>query len=557
MPVMSGAEALIEILKKEGVEYVFGIPGATELLFMDALEKSTGINYILGLNEIVSAGMAEGYARAAGKPGFLNLHTGPGMAAALPMLYNAHAGGVPLVITAGQQDTRLLQQDPHLSGDIVGMGKIFTKWSTEIHHAEDVPMIMRRAFKTAMQHPTGPVLVSLPQNVLEGEIDFQYRAESNVYSDVRPDEKALDKAVNIIKDVSNPVILVESGITRCNALEEVVKFAELTGSKVYQVWMSDVNFPVRHPQYLGDLDPSQESTKEILKDCDLFIGVGCPLFSPSFYNPVEVMPGNAKVIHIDEDPWELGKNMPVDCGIQGDIKVVLTELNKKLHDELSEDTIRNIENRKEETEKQKTKKTNNLEKQVEAEKNNIPVSVSRFMKEIDNLMTESTIVVDDCWSSSQMLRQLVNFSESGQFIRARKGGSIGWGLPGAMGVKLGAPGKKVIAICGDGSTAWSMQSLWTAAKYNIPVTFVITNNGVYRQVKLVRKKVLGEYDLTERHTGMDIDKPVINFKMLAESMGVRGVQVNEPGGLEHALKDAVDSDIPGLVEVFIENKPGS
>ncbi|MFC1841277.1 thiamine pyrophosphate-dependent enzyme, partial [Thermodesulfobacteriota bacterium] len=251
------------------------------------------------------------------------------------------------------------------------------------------------------------------------------------------------------------------------------------------------------------------------------------------------------------------KNMPVDCGIQGNIKVVLDELNKRLQNELSEDIRNSIEKRIEKIKDEKAVINEQLEKQIKDEKNNSPVAVSSIMKEIDNLMTENTVIVDDCWSSSQMLRQIVNFSKSGQFIRARKGGSIGWGLPGAMGIKLGAPHKRVIAVCGDGSTAWSMQSLWTAAKYNIPVTYVITNNGVYRQVKLVRKKVLGEYDLTERHTGMDIDKPVINFKMLAESMGVKGVQVDRPDELKHALEDAVNSDMPRLVEVFIENKPGN
>lgn len=555
MPKMKCAEALIEILKNESIEYVFGIPGATEVLFMDALEKHTDIEYILGLNEIVSAGMAEGYARATGKPGFLNLHTGPGMAAALPMLYNAHAGGVPLVITAGQQDTRLLLQDPHLSGDIVGMGKIYTKWSTEIHHVEDVPMIMRRAFKTAMQHPQGPVLVSLPQNLLEQELDFIQKAKSNIYRGLRPDKKALEESINIIKNANNPVIMVESGVTRCDALDETVRLAELTGSRVYQAWMSDVNFPVRHPQYLGDLDPSRPETKEILENSDLLIGIGCPLFSPSFYNPVEVLHENIKIIHIDENPWELGKNMPVECGIQGNIKVVLDELNNRLQNELTEDIKIVIEKRIEKIKDEKTVMNEQLENKIEGEKNNSPIAVSRLMKEIDNLMTENTVIVDDCWSSSQMLRQVVNFSKPGQFIRARKGGSIGWGLPGALGVKLGAPDKQVIALCGDGSTAWSMQSLWTAARYNIPVTYVITNNGVYRQVKLVRKQVLGEYDLTERHVGMDIDKPVINFKMLAESMGVKGAQIKEPNELEQALKDTVNSNRPGLVEIFIENNP--
>ena len=555
MPKIKGAEALIEIIKSEGVEYVFGIPGATEVRFMDALENTTGIKYILGLNEIVSAGMAEGYARASGKPGFLNLHTGPGVAGALAMLYNSQAGGVPLVVTAGQQDTRLLQHDPHLTGDIVGMGKLYCKWSTEVQHAEDIPMIMRRAFKMAVQHPQGPVLISLPQNIMNQDIKTEKRPKSHIYSGVRADTDALKKAFDLLKTAKYPVIMVESGVTRCNALDEVVKFAELTGSRVYQAWMSDVNFPVRHPLYMGDLDPSQPGTKEILKNADLLIGIGCSLFSPSFYNSVEILPANIKVMHIDENPWELGKNMATDCGIQGDIKAVLSDLNSILEKELPLKTIKNIEKRKEETGNQKACMNERLKKLIEAEKNNTPIAVSRLMKEIDNLFNDNTVIVDDCWSSSQMLRQVVNFSKAGQFIRARKGGSIGWGLPGAMGVSLGAPGKKVIAVCGDGSTAWSMQSLWTAARYNIPVTFVITNNGVYRQVKLVRRLVLGEYVLTEKHDGMDIDEPVINFKQLAESMGVKATQVTDPAKLGNALKAAVKDNKPRLIEVFIENKP--
>jgi benzoylformate decarboxylase len=551
---MNCAEALIEVLKHEGVEYVFGIPGATEVLFMDALENSAGIKYILGLNELVSAGMAEGYARASGKPGFLNLHTGPGVAGAMAMLYNSQAGGVPLVITAGQQDTRLLQYDPHLTGDIVGMGKLYSKWSTEVQHAEDIPMIMHRAFKMALQHPRGPVLVSLPQNLLNQQIEVSVGPKSSVLSGIRPDTKALESALDIIKAANHPVIMVESGITRCNALDEVVKFAELTGSRVYQAWMSDVNFPIRHPLYMGDLDPSQPGTKETLKDADLLIGVGCSLFSPSFFNPEAILPNHIKVIHIDENPWELGKNMATDCGIQGDIKAVLTDLNHTLENGLPEESKNRIEKRKGVIGSQKADKNKALEKLIEEEKNNRPIAVSRLMKEIDNLATENTVIVDDCWSSSQMLRQVVDFSKAGQFIRARKGGSIGWGLPGAMGVSLGAPDKKTVAICGDGSTAWSMQSLWTAARYNIPVTFVITNNGVYRQVKLVRKLVLGEYVLTEKHDGMDIDEPVINFKQLAESMGVEGTQVTEPEELGNALKEAITQKKPRLVEVFIENK---
>ena len=160
MPI-TGSQAVKEIFCREGVEYIFGIPGATEAFFMDALEDCPDIRYILGLHEVVAMGAAEGYARTSGKPGILNLHTGTGLGASLPLLSNAYNGGVPLIVTAGQQDTRLQAYDPHLAGDLVNMSHPFTKWSTEIHHVEDIPTIFRRAFKIATQPPTGPVFISL------------------------------------------------------------------------------------------------------------------------------------------------------------------------------------------------------------------------------------------------------------------------------------------------------------------------------------------------------------------------------------------------------------
>ncbi len=555
MSLTRGAFALIDILKKEGVKYVFGIPGATEILFMDALEREPDIQYILSLNEIVSAGMAEGYARATGKPAFLNLHTGPGVAAALPMLYNAQAGKVPMVITAGQQDTRLLQYEPHLSGDIVGMGKIYCKYSTEIIHTEDIPATIQRALKTAMQHPQGPVLVSLPQDVLAGEFQYEFAPGMPVHSAIRPDTNALSLALDLIEKAEHPVIFVESGIARCNALYEVVRFAELTGSRVYQGWMSDVNFPVRHPLYLGDLDPSNPEMKEKMKDADLLIGIGCPMFSQGFYNPEPVLPKGIRIIHIDEDPWEIGKNLPVDCGIQGDIRITLEELNAHVEKNLFEKIRDKVEKRISDIRAEKDNQVNSLNEQIERDKNNTPISVTRLMSEIGNILTPDTIIVDDCWSSSGMLRKILNLSGHKQFFRSRKGGSIGWGLSGALGVKLGLPDKKVIAVSGDGSAAWSMQSLWTAARYGIPVTFIIINNAAYRQVKIVRRQVLGDYPLTERHEDMEIDKPLIDFSALAQSMGVKSRQIRNPDKLAGILNDSVNSKGPELIEVFVENRP--
>jgi len=555
MAMTAGKKALIELLRSEGVEYVFGIPGATEILFMDALEEATDIQYILALHEVVCAGMAEGYARASGKVGFLNLHTGPGVAAALPMLYNAQLGGVPLVVTAGQNHTRLLQYDPHLSGDIVGTGKIYTKWSTEIFHAEDIPNTIQRAFKMALQPPTGPVLVSIPQNVLEQHFDFRYKPNTIVYPRLRPDRAGLGLALEILQEARRPVILVESGIARCEALDEVVQFAELTGSRVYQAWMSDVNFPVAHPQYLGDLDPTSPQAKGVLKDMDVLIGIGCPLFGQAFFNPEATLPPNIKVIHIDENPWEIGKNFPVDCGIQGDIKAVLAELNGSIENRIPSRVREEAKERAKEIAQEKSRLNDQLKIQIENEKDRVPISISRLMTEIRDSMTPDTVIVDECWSASGMLRQILNLTKHKTFFRSRKGGSIGWGLPAALGVKLGLPDKQVVVVSGDGSAAWSIQSLWTAARYRIPVTFVITNNATYRQVKIVRKRVLGDYPLDEKHEGMELDNPVMNFSMLAQSMGVKGEAVKRPEELSRTLKAAIGSREPRLVEVFVENRP--
>jgi benzoylformate decarboxylase len=554
MTQMTGQKAMMELLLQAGVEYVFGIPGATEILFMDALEKAPRINYILGLNEIVCAGMAEGYARASGKPGFLNLHTGPGLAAALGMLYNAQAGGVPLVVTVGQNHTRLLQYEPHLSGDIVGMGKLYTKWCTEIVHAQDIPAVMQRAFKMAMQPPTGPVLVSIPQNVLADPLECEIQPATVVYPQVRPDPEALRVAVAIIKQARRPFLLVESGVARSGALDEVVRLAEQIGARVYQSWMSDVNFPVNHPQYLGDLDPTSPAAKNILESADVLIGIGCPMFGQGFFNPDSTLPKGLKIVQIDDNPWEIGKNLPVACGIQADIRTALSELNQLLAETFSDSARQAANARAQEIGRLKQGIVERLEQQIAAERFNVPISIACLMDAIKSVADSDTLIVDDCWSSSAMLRQVLDLSRAGSFFRSRRGGSIGWGLPGALGVKLGQPGKKVIAVCGDGSAAWSMQSLWTAAHYRIPVTFVITNNATYRQVKLVRKMVLGDYPLSERHTGMELDDPVIDFCKLAGSMGVSGFKVTKPGELGQVLQNATRAAGPNLIEVLVENK---
>ncbi|MBW1764448.1 MAG: thiamine pyrophosphate-binding protein [Deltaproteobacteria bacterium] len=550
MTMMAGKEALMTLLKNEGVEYVFGIPGATEVLFMDALEKHPDMKYILGLQEVVVAGMAEGYSRVSGKPGFLNLHTGTGLGAAIPMLLNASQGGVPLVVTAGQQDNHLLLKDPHLAGDLVSTASLFAKWYAEITYAEEIPVAIQRAFKMAMQPPTGPVFLSLPQNILDQDIDFDYLPSGPFFNELRPDLKAVNKAAECLTNCRAPVIFVESGVTRSKALAEVVNLAELIGARVTQPWMSDVNFPVQHPQYAGDTDFSNPQIRNMLESADVMIWIGCPQFSSPFQQPRHISLKNTTIIQIDDNPWEIGKNFPVDVGIQGNIKASLEELIALLGQNMSTEAMESARARIGEMTREHEGILETAKKQDQEEKDNVPISISRLMNELKDAVRPDTIIVDDCWSSSGALRSTLDFAESGSFHRARRGGSIGWGLPGALGIKLAAPDRPVVAVSGDGSAMWSIQSLWTAAHYRIPVTFIITANATYRQVKLMRNIRLGG-EVDERHAGMELDDPVIDFCKLAESMGVRGDSVTQPDDLKKTLKAAFDSSEPRLIEVVV------
>ena len=278
------------------------------------------------------------------------------------------------------------------------------------------------------------------------------------------------------------------------------------------------------------------------------------MFDQGFYNPEWKPPQDIKFIQIDENPWEIGKNYPVDCGLQGDIKSTLLELNEAIEKNMPSGSADEIKLRVREISQEKSTLDDRLMKRVEEERNDVPISITRLMTEINEAMTSETVVVDDCWSSSALLRQICELTRPNSFFRSRKGGSIGWGLPGALGVQLGSPDNRVVAVSGDGSAAWSMQSLWTAARYQIPVTFLITNNATYRQVELVRKLVLGDYPLDEKHDGMELEGPVLDFCMLARSMGVHGVAVRKPEDLAPALKTALDSNEPNLIEVFVENR---
>jgi benzoylformate decarboxylase len=551
---MTGGQAVLEIFRREGVQYIFGMPGATEIFFMDALEDCPDIKYVLGLHEVVVAGMAEGYARTSGKVGVLNLHTGTGLSAALPMLSNAYQGGVPLVITAGQQDTRLLAYEPALAGELVRLAGPFTKWATEIIHAEDFPTVFRRAFKLATQPPTGPVFVSLPQNIVASNLNFEYVKGASAYTRVHPDLESIEVAAELLADARSPAIIVEDGVAKSGALAEVVRFAELIGARVYQCWMSDVNFPVDHTLYAGDLDLGSPATREILAKADVLVAIGTELFGLPVYLGESLMPPTTRLVHIDNNGRQIGKNFPVASGIEGDIKVAVADLTSALIRKMRPEKLEGAQVRARAIGEEKQKADKIFAEKMFREKEKVPISVTRLMQEVRDNLKVGTRIVDDCWSCSAILRRTLQFSEAKSYQRARGGGSIGWGLPGAVGVKLASPDRPVVCISGDGSAMWSIQSLWTAAHYDIPVTYIICANACYQQVRNMKALILKE-KAGGRYLGTYLEEPRNDFCKIAEGMGIQAQRVEKPEQLKSVLQRAFGSEKPNLVEVFMDSAP--
>ena len=273
MPMLA-KHAVMEQFLADGVKHVFGNPGSTELAFMDALQDYPQLEYVMGLHETVPLAMAEGYGRATDKPAVVNVHIAPGLANAMSMIYNAKKSGAPMVVTVGQQDTRFLATEPLLAGDLVEFAKPWVKWAAEIIRPEDVPMVLRRAFKVAGEPPWGPVVVSLPQNLMDGEVEEPITPTTHTSWSARPDPAATHRVARLLAGASNPLLLVGDHLAYNNAHGEVGALAEQAGATVMQATSRLWNFPTNHPLFVGPLG-FMGGMREGLAGHDVIVAIGC------------------------------------------------------------------------------------------------------------------------------------------------------------------------------------------------------------------------------------------------------------------------------------------
>jgi benzoylformate decarboxylase len=558
MTIMSGRKAIMDLFQAEGVAHIFGNPGTTELPFIDILQDYPDMTYILALQEGVALGIAHMYAIASGKTGVANLHVAPGLGNATGALYNAAKGHAPLVVTVGQQDGRMAVREPVLSHDLVSMAKPLTKWAIEIRTPEEIPVIVPRAFKLAQDPPKGPVLLSLPTDVLEGEAEFpEVRIGGPYHRATRPDPAGISAAVEILCQAENPMIICGDGVSASGALAEVAALADLIGAQVYDtMFTGDLNFPMSLPNYRGNLTADYQTIRPMLQSADAILTVGAEVFTEVFYTPGSPIPEGCRLIQLNCSSWEIGKNIPADVGLLADPKLALQDLTGALETAMDGDAKKKAGERRKTMAAQKEEEIVRHQKRAQSKWESVPISPARLMVGLKNCLPESTVFFNEGITASVDVTRALQPSAAGSYYSGA-GGGIGQALPGAIGLKLANPDRPVVAIVGDGSAMYTIQSLWTAAHHKIPVIYVIISNQSYRILKYNMnrfRRVLKIEPKTEPHPFMDLDDPPLNFVEIARGMGMAAKRVTRPDEIEHAAKEALEANVPYLLEVITEKK---
>ena len=552
MARLAGRYLMIEQLLADGTKYIFGNPGTTEQGFMDALQDYPQLEYILSLHEGVATGVADGYARATGRPAFLQLHITPGLGNAMGMLYNSYRAGTPLVIYAGQHPQRGASQDPILTGDIVRLAEPLTKWAAEADDAAEVPVLLRRAFKVALEPPRGPVFLSVPTNVMEEEAEAEIAPANHVDTNVRPSAEAAEQIAQLLLEARSPMILAGDGVAISRGQVELVQLAELTASRVHSSFAAELPFPSAHPLYQGLLNVvSSSMLKGQLAETDLLLAIGTPVLTLLF--PLDEPPfaNGTKVVHIDLNAYEIGKNWRVDLGVMADPRLAMIDVIEAVKRLQTDDQRKTAQERLEKVSQAGDQMMQALEMAAKSRWDASPMTAGRMMSEIGDAMAPGTVLFDESITAGGYLMRYLRFPDSGRHFRA-SGGGLGPGMPNPIGIKLARPEAPVLSIVGDGSALYTIQALWTAAHHRIPVTWVIANNRSYRILKLNMLEYLGEGAAGREFVAMDLTEPALDFAQIAASFGVRGVRIEHPDEIGDALREAQGSGEPRLLDIIIE-----
>lgn len=549
----TGRYAIIEQFMADGIQYMFGNPGTVEQGFLDTVGKYDNFEYILSLQESIAVGMADGYARATKRPTLVQLHSGVGLGNGIGMMYQAYRGRAPLVVITGESGVYYDAMDAQMAADLVGMAKPVTKWAARVVHPSSLLRMLRRAIKIAATPPMGPVFLCLPADVLDAPIEEEIVPTSIPSTAVAPAPELISQAVSMLAGAKKPIIIMGDGIAYSGAQDELARIAELWGADVWGADNSEVNMSATHPLYKGGLGHMfGANSSKVTTQSDAILICGTYVFPEVYPYLSNVFAPGAKVVHIDLNSYEIAKNFPVDLGLVSDPKVTLDRLAAALEDALTpaQKTVA-----QERIAAGGAAKKQGLDAQLEADKakrDDIPLQTSRFMEELSRQAPDDLIIFDEALTSSPPITRYLPPTKPGHFFQTR-GGSLGVGIPGALGVKLAHPDKTVIGFTGDGGSMYTIQALWTAARHGIGAKFVICNNQSYMLLKLNILQYWREQGVEAGSfpDSFDLATPEIDFAALSGAMGVPGVRVEKPDQVKPAIQQMLEHDGPFLIDMVV------
>lgn len=553
---MRGRDVFMQSLVAHGVERIFGNPGTTESPLLDSLAAYPSIKYVTTLQESIALCAASYYAQASGKTGVVSLHVAPGLGNAIGMLYGALRSGSPMVVTAGQQDTRLRLNNPVLGHDLVAMAAPVTKWSVQVERADEMGPILRRAFKVAHDGPPGPVFVGLPIDVMEQETAVGPAAPASLWRAPHPEPKGIAHIAEMLLGAGKPVIVAGDDVARAGATAELVRLAEAVGASV---WLEGLKllmpFPTAHPSARLGLPLDSAAIAKALGDADMVLLVGGTFFEDVWHAAGSPFPAGARIAQIEACPERLAYGVAADAGLVGSIRHALAGLVAEVDRAAGPDFRTAARQRNKALAELKGKEVALQRMRAEKSWDREPISMPRVMAEIRDALPARAIVVDESITASIDLARTLEFDGPGSYFGAR-GGGIGQGLAGVLGVAAAAPKRPVICISGDGSAMYAIQALWTAAHVGLAVVFVILANREYRILKHNIDVYRQRFDIQsqEPYAHMDLGGPVLGFVEMAAGMGVAATRVTKPADVAMAIKAAFASGKPHLVEIAIEAK---
>lgn len=535
-----GKVAICEQLLADGITHVFGNPGTVEQGLLDSLEEHGGFEYILTLQETVAAGIADGYARATQRPTLLQLHSGVGLGNGIGMLYQSMRGHAPLICVAGEAGVCYESMDAQMAADLVAMAKPVTKWAARVTDPRSTLRMLRRAVKIAMTEPRGPVFLSLPMDVLDAD------TEEPVVPTVIPSTRTLPapdlvgRAAQLLADARRPVMLLGDGVATAGAQREVTAVAERLGADVWLVDSSEPNLAADHPLFRGVTGHMfGPVSKAVVKDADAVLIVGTYVFPEVFPELGNPFRADARIVHVDLNPYEIAKNHPVTLGVVADPRLTMAALADAL-DQITSPNQRAAAQQRLLARANESRPAPRGEDSVMAE----------FLREVADRVPPDVIVFDEALTASPMVSHFLPPTRPGHSFVTR-GGSLGVGFPGGVGIKIAHPDKTVIAFSGDGGSMYTYQALWTAARYDVGAKFVVCHNRKYELLNDNIDQYWKDAGIPAHHhpSAFDLTFPEIDFVGLARSFGVDGCRLEKAEDAAGCAEAMLASEGPYLVDV--------